>query len=130
MALSAKQERFVAEYAIDYNATQAAIRAGYSPSRAAVTACELMKKPEVIEAVKVTKRKQLALAEVTAADVRRRAWEIAQQDAHDRVPALNLLAKLFPEFSRSDGSGDTHQHLHLHGLSEDELRRLASGERA
>jgi phage terminase small subunit len=30
MALTPKQERFVAEYQIDLNATQAAIRAGYS----------------------------------------------------------------------------------------------------
>lgn len=31
MALNAKQQRFVDEYLIDLNATQAAIRAGYSP---------------------------------------------------------------------------------------------------
>jgi len=35
MALTPKQERFVGEYLIDLNATQAAIRAGYSPSSAA-----------------------------------------------------------------------------------------------
>ncbi|MDR3599383.1 MAG: terminase small subunit [Desulfosporosinus sp.] len=34
MALTAKQERFIQEYLIDLNATQAAIRAGYSPKTA------------------------------------------------------------------------------------------------
>ncbi len=35
-ALTAKQQRFVEEYLIDLNATQAAIRAGYSPQNADV----------------------------------------------------------------------------------------------
>ena len=34
MALTSKQQRFVAEYLIDLNATQAAIRAGYSAKTA------------------------------------------------------------------------------------------------
>ena len=34
MALTRKQQRFVEEYGLDLNATQAAIRAGYSPSTA------------------------------------------------------------------------------------------------
>lgn len=34
MALTPKQERFISEYLIDLNATQAAIRAGYSPKTA------------------------------------------------------------------------------------------------
>ena len=34
MALTEKQKRFVDEYLIDLNATQAAIRAGYSPNTA------------------------------------------------------------------------------------------------
>ncbi|MEA4960366.1 MAG: terminase small subunit, partial [Lutispora sp.] len=32
--LTAKQKRFIEEYLIDLNATQAAIRAGYSPDTA------------------------------------------------------------------------------------------------
>jgi len=34
MALTAKQKKFIEEYLIDLNATQAAIRAGYSPNTA------------------------------------------------------------------------------------------------
>ncbi len=42
-----KRERFVDEYLIDLNATQAAIRAGYSPKTAYSIGHELMKIPEV-----------------------------------------------------------------------------------
>jgi len=45
--LNPKQTRFVQEYLIDLNATQAAIRAGYSKSRAEVTGCELVRNSKV-----------------------------------------------------------------------------------
>lgn len=51
MALTAKQKRFVAEYLIDLNGKQAAIRAGYSVRRAEVTASELLANRKVSEGV-------------------------------------------------------------------------------
>lgn len=45
--LTPKQERFVEEYLIDLNATQAAIRAGYSPSTAKDIGCENLAKPNI-----------------------------------------------------------------------------------
>jgi len=45
--LTAKQERFVEEYLVDLNATQAAIRAGYSPDSANRIAAENMTKPVI-----------------------------------------------------------------------------------
>lgn len=47
MALNKKQKRFVEEYLIDLNATQAAIRAGYSPSTAYSIGNENLRKPEI-----------------------------------------------------------------------------------
>lgn len=47
MALTKKQKRFVEEYLIDLNATQAAIRAGYSPNSAGDIGCENLKKPDI-----------------------------------------------------------------------------------
>ena len=47
--LTAKQRRFVDEYLIDFNATQAAIRAGYSEKTAAVIATENLRKPNISE---------------------------------------------------------------------------------
>ena len=49
--LTAKQERFVAEYLIDLNATQAAIRAGYSKKTAGQIGEQNLKKLEIAAAV-------------------------------------------------------------------------------
>lgn len=49
--LTDKQQRFVDEYLIDLNATQAAIRAGYSVDTAAVIGCENLIKPNIQEAI-------------------------------------------------------------------------------
>jgi phage terminase small subunit len=45
--LTRKQERFVQEYLCDLNATQAAIRAGYSPHTAKEIGCENLSKPHI-----------------------------------------------------------------------------------
>ena len=49
--LNSKQQRFVEEYLIDLNATQAAIRAGYSPKTANVIGSENLAKPEISNAI-------------------------------------------------------------------------------
>lgn len=49
MKLTAKQKRFCDEYLIDCNATQAAIRAGYSKKTAGATGYENLKKPQIKE---------------------------------------------------------------------------------
>ncbi|HEX3018602.1 MAG TPA: terminase small subunit [Caproicibacter sp.] len=45
--LTAKQERFIDEYLVDLNATQAAIRAGYSEKTAYAIGNENLKKPDI-----------------------------------------------------------------------------------
>lgn len=47
MALTKKQKRFIDEYLIDLNATQAAIRAGYSPGTAQQIGSENLSKPVI-----------------------------------------------------------------------------------
>ncbi|WP_419904668.1 terminase small subunit [Kiloniella sp.] len=49
--LTVKQRRFVEEYLIDLNATQAAIRAGYSPNSVKQTASRVLNKPVVRAAI-------------------------------------------------------------------------------
>ena len=49
--LTAKQAAFVAEYLIDLNATQAAIRAGYSGKTAFIIGFENLSKPNIAEAI-------------------------------------------------------------------------------
>lgn len=58
MKLTAKQRRFVQEYLIDLNATQAAIRAGYSKKSAHSIGPENLEKPEIKQAI-VKKLKQI-----------------------------------------------------------------------
>lgn len=54
--LTPKQQRFVQEYAVDLNGTQAAIRAGYSPKTARSIASENLQRPVVKSAIKKTLR--------------------------------------------------------------------------
>lgn len=49
--MTKKQKRFVEEYLIDLNATQAAIRAGYSPNTARSIGNENLTKPDIKAAV-------------------------------------------------------------------------------
>lgn len=51
MALTEKQKRFCDEYLVDLNATQAAIRAGYSEKTAAQTAARLLTNVKVRECI-------------------------------------------------------------------------------
>lgn len=49
--MTKKQKRFVEEYLIDLNATQAAIRAGYSPDSAKEIGSENLTKPNIANAI-------------------------------------------------------------------------------
>lgn len=64
--LTAKQERFVEEYLIDPNATQAAIRAGYSKNTAAQIGNENLRKPQIAEAISVAQATRSERTGVTA----------------------------------------------------------------
>ncbi len=63
--MTPKQKRFVAEYLIDLNATQAAIRAGYSEKTAYSIGQENLKKPEVAEAVIAAQAERSERTEIT-----------------------------------------------------------------
>lgn len=81
--LTAKQQAFVDEYLIDLNATQAAIRAGYSAKTANEQAARLLANVSVAEAVR---NKQIARAERTQINadwVLTRLAEEAEADVAD-----------------------------------------------
>lgn len=71
MSLPPKQERFVAEYLIDLNATQAAIRAGYSPRSANEQGARLLAKASVAASVAEGKRAQVEKLGISAERVLR-----------------------------------------------------------
>lgn len=66
MALSDQHQRFVAEYLIDLNATQAAIRAGYSEKTARVQGSRLLTNADIAAAIAAGSAKRLRKAEVDA----------------------------------------------------------------
>ncbi|MDD5168544.1 MAG: terminase small subunit [Syntrophales bacterium] len=63
--LTNKQLRFVQEYSIDFNGTQAAIRAGYSRKTASIQSFDLLRKPNIQAAVKASLDKTAAKAEIS-----------------------------------------------------------------
>ena len=63
--MTPKQERFVAEYLVDLNATQAAIRAGYSKKTAQMIGSENLSKPMIAAAVATAQAKRSERVEIT-----------------------------------------------------------------
>jgi len=78
--LTPRQQRFVSEYLIDLNATQAAIRAGYSAKTARAIGAENLTKPDIAAAVTAGRERLAARLEMTAEDVLRHASLIARSD--------------------------------------------------
>jgi phage terminase small subunit len=63
--LTPKQQRFVDEYLVDLNATQAAIRAGYSEKTARAIGSENLTKPDVAAAIEKGRRAAAEKAGIT-----------------------------------------------------------------
>lgn len=67
--LTDKQRRFVDEYMIDMNATQAAIRAGYSEKTAAEMGYENLRKPQIANEIEARRAKLAEKAGVTVESI-------------------------------------------------------------
>lgn len=67
--LTGKQEMFCQQYLIDFNATQAAIRAGYSEDSAYSIGHENLNKPEIQARIKILKENILTTVGITQARV-------------------------------------------------------------
>ena len=95
--MTPKQTRFVAEYLADNNATQAAIRAGYSEKSAKVIGCENLTKPDIAAAIAAGTKKTLDTLEVTKERVLEELARLAFGDLRGLVDEdgnlkpLNLL---------------------------------------
>lgn len=128
--LTAKQQRFCQEYLIDCNATQAAIRAGYSKKSAHAIGDENLKKPVVAEHIEALmdelKSKRMAdgaevieyLTTVLRGESRSHVMVVEGQgegvsqarsmkkppDERERLKAAELLGKRHGIFSDKDSS--------------------------
>lgn len=89
MTLTPRRERFVAEYLIDMNATQAAVRAGYSPKTAKAQGSRLLTNADVAAAIAEAKRERADAAGIDAAWVLREAVALYQRCVGEIKPALH-----------------------------------------
>jgi phage terminase small subunit len=78
--LTGKQERFVREYLVDFNGTQAAIRAGYSPDTARSIASELLGKNRVSSMIDYVRREEAKLFEISRRSIISKLNKIAFAD--------------------------------------------------
>jgi phage terminase small subunit len=111
--LNAKQDRFCREYIIDLNATQAAIRAGYSKKTARATGCENLTKQNIATRIKELQSTANKKSEITAEYVLQGIRAIAEGPEDtvrngDRLKAFELLGKhlvLFSDRQQVEHSG-------------------------
>ena len=123
--LNPRQERFCFEYIIDYNATEAAIRAGYSKKTAGSMGSENLKKPEILKRVRELQKEQTERLSISADWVIMQLVEVYKRcmtqeevlvwdsDAGRKVPsgtyvfdskgALNALEMIGKHLSMFDG---------------------------
>lgn len=85
MSLTPKRQRFVEEYLVDLNATQAAIRAGYSPISAHAEGGRLLNDVKVAEALKAAMDARSARTEITADRVLRELAKLGFADIRKAV---------------------------------------------
>jgi phage terminase small subunit len=87
--MTPKQRRFVEEYLIDLNATQAAIRAGYSEDTARSIASENLTKPDIQEAIARAMDARSKRTEITQDYVLQGICRIVERTA-ERQPSIAL----------------------------------------
>ena len=85
--MTPKQEAFVREYLVDLNATQAAVRAGYSPKTANEQGARLLAHASVAAAIQIEMDKRAKRTEITADYVLRGLQEVAER-CLEREPVM------------------------------------------
>ena len=131
--MTPKQDRFVTEYLVDLNATQAALRVGYSARTAPQQGSRLLKNAQVQVAIAAQQAQQLEAVEVRIEDVLRDLKAIAHTDLRamsqqsgvparwaDKLKALELLMKHL-----GLAAPEQHQHIHQHvHFTPEQLNRM------
>lgn len=85
MTLTPKQQRFVEEYLIDLNGTQAAIRTGYSKNSANEQASQLLAKLSIQNAIIEAQTKRSERTQITQDMVLKQWWAIATANPNDLI---------------------------------------------
>lgn len=119
MALTAKRQRFVDEYLVDLNATQAAIRAGYSKKAARSCGQRLLTFADVAAAIAAKQKKVAEKLDLDATTVLRDLLIHARTDirkaydkngrllpVHELPDELALVIGSIKVFEEFEGSGE------------------------
>lgn len=119
MALTPKQKLFVDEYLVDLNATQAAIRAGYSEKTAYSIGNENLMKPEIAKAIQNAQQKRQERTEITQDRVVQEIADNAFRPASDaqesdfkhasKAKYLDMLCKHLGVYDKETASGATRE---------------------
>lgn len=119
MALTPKQKLFVDEYLVDLNATQAAIRAGYSEKTAYSIGNENLMKPEIAKAIQNAQQKRQERTEITQDCVVQEIADNAFRPASDaqesdfkhasKAKYLDMLCKHLGVYDKETASGTTRE---------------------
>jgi phage terminase small subunit len=100
--MTPKQKLFIHEYLVDFNATKAAIRAGYSERTAYSIGHENLSKPEIASEIE----KLIDERVMTADEVRLRLGRIARFDISDYIEGYGKRAVVRTDLMIEDGYGD------------------------
>lgn len=119
MSLTNKQRRFIDEYLQSFNATQSAIKAGYSENTAYSIGWENLRKPEISEVIE----RRLQESAMSADEVLMRLAEQARGDIGDyalinnnRDLAEHDLSRIVKKFKRRiwyDQNGERQEEIEL-----------------
>lgn len=114
--LNDRQRQFVREYLIDFNATQAAIRAGYSPKAATAVASRLLTNANVSAAIEEGRQRLAEKTEITAERVLAELAKIAFLDIRK---AFNADGSLKPIDELDDNTAAAIAGLEVAAINED-----------
>lgn len=127
--LSNKQARFCEEYLIDLNATQAAIRAGYSVNSAGAIGNENLQKPEIAERIQELQAYRSDATGISSDYVLKSLYAVAERcmgdekfEAAGANKSLELLGKhlgLFTEKLQVTGDGGGPVRWEVRGIDSD-----------
>lgn len=92
--LTDKQKKFIDEYLVDLNATQAAIRAGYKEKAAYRTGAENLRKPQIQEEIQKRMEERQKRTEITQDMVLQELAAIAFARATDYVSVMGGMAQV------------------------------------
>jgi phage terminase small subunit len=124
MALTAKQHQFVREFLLDLNATQAAIRAGYSVRSAQEQGSQMLAHPEIKAAIDAAKLARSDRTEIDADWMLQRLVDEVEADLADLYDDNNDLKPIdeWPEIWRQGLVAGVEVEALYEGFGEDRIQ--------